>query len=1227
MVRAKALFLIGLLFFSTIFLLSEGSEGEFIDPMYYQDERLCNSNVTFLGESANDQAGFSVSICGDVNKDGFDDILIGAPTNDENGNDSGQVYLIFGKESGYVMDMNISNSSASFHGEQAGNMLGGRVAGAGDVNGDGYADFLITALNLDEYPNYTGKVYLILGKEIGWEIDMNISNCSASFYGEFPEDDFGYSISCVGDIDDDGFDDFAMVALHSDFGGNQSGKAYIVYGKSSGWSRNQNASTCDASFYGFDDWKRVGRSVHGGGDINGDGIDDLMVASHGRRHDGRVYIFFGNNSRWRRNLNISICDVTIDGPTNGHLGVDMDSKGDINGDGIEDLVIGSPSYPQSGGPTIQAGTVYVIHGRTSGWKKLYRTGRAEYDLSLIGENSYGHIGSQISYLGDINFDGYDDFIAAGVRSGALNGGETYLVLGRERFKFRNLSFGKMNASFMGTTQEYSGSSISGNGDVNGDTIPDILIGAPRNGSKGRHTGAVYLIFPYMTYAPVDVAQLKVFSDPGYTREINWTPINTTVYLQVVGKDSNPLSRDRAMVEVDGGYTYDHVLWLDEVGVNTGVFRSELTVSWDETFGKNVQTRIGDTLEIESREGRGLSTELFIGIPVNIHPKPGDMTIYEDELLSMEFRSDGMNPVIGWDVTFDINDWLTWKGDHNRLAGIPLNDDIGLFEIEITARDLYGFTETIGFSITVLNTPPKILTESRNTTLEDEAYIVDYDSSDDPSGITRWTHATNADWLDLDRYSGLLSGTPSNDDVGIYDVNITVNDGNGGKRWQEFALQVIDVNDAPKIIGLDQKIVVEEELYLVDYDAVDIDDPEEFIWNLSTDAEWLTLNGTSGILSGTPAQEDVGSYIVNISVEDVRGGLDSREFNLIVAEVNDAPLWLDVPGDRSLMVGDDYHFDVNASDPDPDDKLTFGIGSSPPSNISIDSERGEIWWTAGLEPFITDPYVLMVELSVSDGKTTIYHSFELEVIPLHTPLIKLISPGNDEKISYRNVTLDWELFFFPQDQGNIQYVVYYSRDEVILEDLPSSENILITNGSTTYSLTDVSPGDIIHWTIIPRTERTTGTCIDGVQRFRVNRAPQIQPVENISIVAGSELRLSLMGSDSDMDDKDNLEFTKFSAPQELYIDRTTGFIIWTTTLNDVGNHSVIIDLTDGTDTTHLVIEISVIIPSESIEPEKSRSLLPILLLLIISTMVILSVLGFFIYKRKISNGIILDDREQ
>ena len=126
---------------------------------FTMDVDLGNVGASFWGEVGVDQSGRSVAMAGDVNGDGFDDLLIGAVYNDENGADSGQTYLIFGKPRGWSMDTNLSKADASFIGEMVYDYSGTAVAGVGDVNGDGFDDILIGAAGSDRGGSNAGQVY------------------------------------------------------------------------------------------------------------------------------------------------------------------------------------------------------------------------------------------------------------------------------------------------------------------------------------------------------------------------------------------------------------------------------------------------------------------------------------------------------------------------------------------------------------------------------------------------------------------------------------------------------------------------------------------------------------------------------------------------------------------------------------------------------------------------------------------------------------------------------------------------------------------------------------------------------------------------------------------------------------------------------------------------------------------------------------------------------------
>ncbi|MCK5253040.1 MAG: FG-GAP repeat protein, partial [Thermoplasmata archaeon] len=167
------------------------------------DTDLGDSGASFVGEKTGDRAGFSVASAGDVNGDGYDDILIGAYRNEDGGTNAGQTYLIFGKPDGWSMDNDLSNADASFIGEDENDRSGISVAGTGDVNGDGYDDILIGAPRNDEGGNDTGQTYLILGMASGWQMDTDLSNVDASFSGERTGDCSGSSVAGAGDVNGD----------------------------------------------------------------------------------------------------------------------------------------------------------------------------------------------------------------------------------------------------------------------------------------------------------------------------------------------------------------------------------------------------------------------------------------------------------------------------------------------------------------------------------------------------------------------------------------------------------------------------------------------------------------------------------------------------------------------------------------------------------------------------------------------------------------------------------------------------------------------------------------------------------------------------------------------------------------------------------------------------------------------------------------------------------------
>ncbi|MCK5562190.1 MAG: hypothetical protein KAJ51_16445, partial [Thermoplasmata archaeon] len=161
-------------------------------------------------------------------------------------------------------------------------------------------------------------------------------------------------------------------------------------------------------------------------------------------------------------------------------------------------------------------------------------------------------------------------------------------------------------------------------------------------------------------------------------------------------------------------------------------------------------------------------------------------------------------------------------------------------------------------------PPQITTADVNTATEDTLYSVDYDaalSSYPPDNyIDYWTVTSNGSgWLSIDS-NGVLSSTPSNDDLGTYWVNVTVTDIYGGTHSHNFSLTIFNVNTPPYITTPNDPTAVEDILYSVDYDATDPDPTGDIIsWNYTTNATWLNFNKLTSVLYGKPSNYDVGTY--------------------------------------------------------------------------------------------------------------------------------------------------------------------------------------------------------------------------------------------------------------------------------------------------------------------------------------------------------------------------------
>ncbi len=331
------------------------------------------------GQAAFDYAGVSVSTAGDVNGDGFTDLIVGAYLNDANGSDSGAAYVVFGKTDGGAIDLNaVANGTGGFKiaGQTATDLAGISVSNAGDVNGDGRADLIVGAYSNDTNGRNSGATYVVFGKKDGGTIDLNaVANGTAGFKisGQAEGDFASNSVSTAGDVNGDGLTDLIVGAFYNDANDQNSGAAYVVFGKTDGTMVDLNTVA-----NGIGGFKIVGQaafdyagvSVSHAGDVNGDGLTDLIVGAYDGANgndSGAAYVVFGKKDGTTIDLN-AVANGTGGFKIAGQAGADfagisVSNAGDVNGDGLVDLIVGATGNDANGN---NSGAAYVIYG-SSDW--------------------------------------------------------------------------------------------------------------------------------------------------------------------------------------------------------------------------------------------------------------------------------------------------------------------------------------------------------------------------------------------------------------------------------------------------------------------------------------------------------------------------------------------------------------------------------------------------------------------------------------------------------------------------------------------------------------------------------------------------------------------------------------------------------------------------------------------------------------------------------------------
>ena len=398
---------------------------------------------TFHGDSGADNFGFSVSGAGDINGDGFADLIVGAPFGDDNGSSNTGSARVFSGFDGSEIH--------TFHGGAAGDEFGNSVSAAGDVNSDGTPDLIVGAPEADRNGMFNNGYVQVLSGADGGELHV--------FNGDQSQDRLGRSVSGAGDVNDDGFEDIIVSVPLDDENGFNTGSARVLSGDD---GAKLHEFTGDTAF------EKLAGPVSAAGDVNGDGVPDLIV---GAPLADSASVFSGDGEGALFEFN---------GDAGERFGNSVSGAGDVNGDGFDDLIVGANVDNNNG---LNSGSARVLSGFDG--VELFE---------FVADSERDEFGTSVSHIGDVNDDGFDDLIvgAPGDDNNGFESGSARVLSGSdgsELFEFNGES-----------ADDRFGFSVSGAGDVNGDGIADFIVGAPNVG--GLNNGGYARVFVSQVSNPV-----------------------------------------------------------------------------------------------------------------------------------------------------------------------------------------------------------------------------------------------------------------------------------------------------------------------------------------------------------------------------------------------------------------------------------------------------------------------------------------------------------------------------------------------------------------------------------------------------------------------------------------------------------------------------------------------------------------------------------------------------
>ena len=1202
------------------------------------DTDLANADASFVGECPGDYTGFSVAGAGDVNGDGYDDILIGAWGYDYDGEiNNGQTYLILGKATGWSMDTDLSNVDASFIGEDEGDGSGRSVASAGDVNGDGYDDILIGAYSDNDGGGAAGQTYIILGNATGWAMDIDLANADASFIGEDMLDLSGESVARAGDINGDGYDDILIGAYLNDDGGSEAGQTYLIFGNATGWAMDTNLSNANASFIGEDAGDNSGSSVACAGDVNGDGYDDILIGApandDGGFLAGQTYLIFGNATGWAMDTNLSNADASFIGRDEYDLsGRSVTGAGDVNGDGYDDILIGA--YCDDDGGYL-AGQTYLILGKAIGWSM--DTNLSNADASFIGEDADDWSGYSVAGAGDVNGDGYDDILigAWGDEDGGTWAGQTYLIFLDANSKPTLISsvkaysddtfsieipMAKMNDTIY---IELQGT----DGNVNRKDIAIVNIRSNESSPKGfnlklyesdLNTGKYRGNFTIKNRTHDGYHWIKALNTEAITVSSIQDPSkNATIFVGALVL--YPLI-DNFTAQEDELYN-THYSTYDLPNINWLFVNNASWLEWNETShnltGTPDNSDVGNYyIRVNISRGPNFSDEHNFTLIVNNTPPDitteNIITTVQSQKYFVDYNSsDDGQGVITWHLA-TIASWLRINATSGNLTGIPKNANVGSCWVNVSVDDGNGGWDSSNFTLYIINAndPPKILTNDILTIYENEEYKVTYEATDiDIGDQLSWSMDSNTSFLAMDSASGVLSGMPTNDDVGVYWVNVMVSDLSLRSNSHNFKLTVINVNDVPVITSVPILEATVLDLYEYQLNAIDVDKGDILTYSLDACPDNMVINETSGLITWTPNPDQIGDNPVIVRVSDGNAS-DTQEFNIkVTPPANYAPLvTLISPANGSIE--DVINPTLTWSSEDPDSEVIYYdvylhsirsmVQELDASTRLVTEQTDDSYQTTTL----TKGSVYYWTVIPNDGESTGYCSSGIWWFKVsETATFNFAPVITSEPVKSATVGEQYRYEVLAEDDN---------QDDMLEYSLVEHPKNMLIDADSGVILWTPNQDQLGKHTVIVKIS-------DGksfvLQTFEIevtvkNNKPEVNPIPEQTIKVGEKFSYQVAANDLDI--LDILTFKLENVPAGMMIN-STGTITWVPNKDQVGKHIITLNVSDGTE--HALLEFTINVRKEdSIFSGLNSATLGIVIIVIILIIVLLTV-AIIMTKRK------------